>query len=147
MEELYMRKAETDGYFTVEAACIVPMTVVIIAMFIYLAFFMYDRCTLDQDSYVLSYRESVRRGGKSTDTRSVLGQKYFMVKGFSAGFSGGSEISFAGEAKLATAFGKGNSVIRFGQKARKSDPPGSFRKFRRSAEIITGGWRKQKKRE
>lgn len=142
-----MRKTETDGYFTVEAACIVPMTIVIIAMFIYLAFFMYDRCALDQDSYVLSYRESVRRGGESTDTRSVLGQKYFMVRGFSAGFSGGSDISFEGEAKLATMSGRGNSVIRFGQKARKSDPPKSFRRFRRSAEIVTGGWRKQERRE
>lgn len=142
-----VKKMEANGYFTVEAACIVPLTVVIIAMFIYLSFFMYDRCALDQDSYVLSYRESVRRGGKSTNARTVMGQKYFMVKSFRGGFSGGSDISFSGEARLATLSGRRNSVIRFGRKARKSDPPKSFRRFRRSAEILTGGWRKQKKRE
>lgn len=134
----------TDGYLTVEAACIVPMTIVIIALLIYLAFFMYDRCVLDQDSYILSYRESVRRGEGHTDTRAVLGKKYFMIKGFDAGFSGGSDISFAGEARLRTMSGRGSSVIRFGRKAAKSDPPKSFRKFRRSAEVLTGGWRRQR---
>lgn len=139
------KTAEADGYFTVEAAFIVPMTIMVIVLFIYLAFFMYDRCALDQDSYILSYRESVRRGTEPTDAQSVLGQKYFMVKGFQAAFSGTSEISYQGEARLASAAGREDSVIRFGQKARKSDPPKSFRRFRRTAEVLTGGWRKQKK--
>ena len=56
------KRMEAEAYFTVEAALIVPVVVCIFVMIIYLSFYLYDRCVLTQDCYVLSYRQSIEKG-------------------------------------------------------------------------------------
>lgn len=50
-------KNTEDGYFTVEAALILPMALLFCVMMIFLAFYSYDRCVLEQSAY-----ESALRG-------------------------------------------------------------------------------------
>ena len=41
------------AYFTVEAACILPMILGVFAFVIYAMLFQYDRCLLEQDAFLL----------------------------------------------------------------------------------------------
>lgn len=50
-----MRKRE-NGYFTVEASLIFPMVLLFTVMIIFLAFFSYDRCVLEQSAYEAALR-------------------------------------------------------------------------------------------
>ena len=56
------RRKEADAYFTVEAAVIVPIVLFLFVMIIYMSFYLYDRCVMTQDFYILSYRQSLEKG-------------------------------------------------------------------------------------
>lgn len=45
-----------EGYFTVEAALVLPMVLAEVVLIIYLLFFQYDRCLMEQDLGVLMFR-------------------------------------------------------------------------------------------
>lgn len=45
-----------DAYFTVEAALVFPIVLAVIVFTIYLLFFQYDRCLLEQSAGVLAMR-------------------------------------------------------------------------------------------
>lgn len=47
------------AYFTVEAALILPMALGVIVLIMYLWFFQYDRCLLEQDAGILALRGTV----------------------------------------------------------------------------------------
>ena len=47
---IFLRDTE-KGYFTVEAALVFPMALLFTAMMIFLAFYSYDRCILEQSAY------------------------------------------------------------------------------------------------
>lgn len=51
----FIRKRE-HGYFTVEAALIFPMALLFTVMMIFLAFFSYDRCVLEESAYEAALR-------------------------------------------------------------------------------------------
>lgn len=50
-----MRKKE-NGYFTVEASLIFPLVLLFTVMMIFLAFYSYDRCLLEQSAYEAALR-------------------------------------------------------------------------------------------
>lgn len=50
-----MKKRE-NGYFTVEASLIFPMVLLFTVMMIFLAFYSYDRCVLEQSAYEAALR-------------------------------------------------------------------------------------------
>lgn len=43
------RKARTEGYFTVEAALIYPFVIAVILLIMYIWFYLYDSCLMEQD--------------------------------------------------------------------------------------------------
>lgn len=47
-----------DGYMTVEAALLFPIIFTIIIQLLYLGFFMYDRCLLENSAYIAALRGS-----------------------------------------------------------------------------------------
>ncbi|WP_035765692.1 hypothetical protein [Butyrivibrio sp. NC2002] len=51
-------KTQIPAYMSVEASFVVPTAILIIAFIIYLAFFMYARCILSQDLYLIGFRAS-----------------------------------------------------------------------------------------
>ncbi|WP_029323639.1 TadE family protein [Butyrivibrio sp. AE3004] len=48
-----------DGYMTVEAALVIPSAIFGIVLIIYMAFWVYGRCILSQDTYLLGFRASL----------------------------------------------------------------------------------------
>lgn len=51
------------GYMTLEASLIVPMIICVLTLLIYFSFYLYGRCVLSQDSYILAFRASIAREG------------------------------------------------------------------------------------
>lgn len=50
------------GYFTVEAVYLIPIILLLYVLIIISGFYLYDRCVMSQDSYLLAFR-----GGHFTD--------------------------------------------------------------------------------
>ncbi len=77
-----MRKA----YFTVEMSLILPVVLFVMCLLIHFTFYLYGRCILSQDTYLLAFRASlVDEEELGTDRASLLygiaddqfGEKYF----------------------------------------------------------------------
>ena len=82
-----------EAYFTVEAALVMPVVLAIIVMIIYMSFYLYDRCVMQQDCCVLSYRQSIEKGTADRVSREKIreqfGEKLFMLSGLETGASSG----------------------------------------------------------
>lgn len=85
-----IRKVE-KGYFTVEAALIFPMVLLFTVMMIFLAFFSYDRCVLEQSAYEAALRgtgnhiKSAQEAYSEAYTAagSLVDEKFFAMHDFS----------------------------------------------------------------
>lgn len=130
------RDHELNGYMTLEMSLVFPMVLALVIMILFTMFFLYDKCRITQDLYTAAYRRSIVRG-KETANTDIDTSAYFMLKGCSASVSGGSEIRAEAEGQmtpaLITGLENGESLfhLKVSMKARKTDPPYSFRKFRR----------------
>ena len=49
------------GYMTLEASLVLPMVICTFALLIYFSFYLYGRCILSQDAYILAFRASVEK--------------------------------------------------------------------------------------
>lgn len=131
-----------EAYFTVEAALVVPIVLCIFVMIIYLSFYLYDRCVMSQDCYVLSYRQSIEKGDADRAGQGAageqFGQKLFMLSSMQTAVSNGGTISVKTDAAMEPPlFGldffeeEGHWSLGVQEKARKTDPPKEFRRVRR----------------
>lgn len=59
------------GYFTVEAALLFPMVLMIIVFMIFLSFYCYDRCVLEQCAYAAALRGSSNRFSNTQEAYEV----------------------------------------------------------------------------
>lgn len=59
-----IRKKDMGGYFTLEAAFLVPLTFFLLACIIHMVFLEYGRCLLVQDAYVTAFRASLLKEGE-----------------------------------------------------------------------------------
>ena len=67
---------------TVEASFIVPMVICVFALIIYCTNYVYARCVLAQDSYILAFRASMEKelspeAVVSNKAQLVAGKKYY----------------------------------------------------------------------
>ena len=140
MAALVCMKRELEGYMTLEAAMIFPAVFALVIMVLYATFFLYDKCRMTQDLYTAAYRQSIARGDSTPDVK-IDTSNYFMLSSCSAETGGGSDItaSVTGEMAPALLTGTGDEgavwELKVTMKARKTDPPRSFRRFRRIAAI------------
>lgn len=69
---------------TLEASLVVPMIICVFALFIYFSYYLYGRCILSQDTYILAFRASISSEDAnlvvSEKEERVLGKKYFGAK-------------------------------------------------------------------
>ena len=65
-------RREAEGYFTVEAAMVMPMVLYVIMMLIYLLFFQYNRCLLELEVGTLAVRGSMVRVKNNEDRAEWL---------------------------------------------------------------------------
>lgn len=63
---------KTEGYFTVEAAMVLPMVFMAILWIIYLWFFQYNRCLMEQDVGILALRGAVLQAEDNEDRMRQL---------------------------------------------------------------------------
>lgn len=56
-----------EGYFTVEAAMVLPMVCVVVLLIVYLWFFQYNRCLMEQDMGALALRGVAIQAEDSTE--------------------------------------------------------------------------------
>lgn len=59
VERHKINQKKLKGSFTIEAAIIMPVVIIITLMLIYLGFFLYNRCVMTQKSYVAALRGSI----------------------------------------------------------------------------------------
>lgn len=67
-----MGKKNLGGYFTVEAAFLVPIVVCTLALLCYLGMFLCNRCMLLQDAYILGVKGSTAGGMNNAETASYI---------------------------------------------------------------------------
>lgn len=74
-----MRKFK--GYMTLEASLVAPMIICVFVLLIYFSYYLYGRCILSQDTYILAFRASISSDDAalvvSEKEDRVLGRKYF----------------------------------------------------------------------
>lgn len=61
-----------DAYFTVEAAMVLPMVLFTIVLIIYLLFFQYNRCLMEQDMGILALRGAALQAEDNEDRMRQL---------------------------------------------------------------------------
>lgn len=131
-----------EAYFTVEAALVIPVVLCMIVMIIYLSFYLYDRCILAQDLYLLSYRQSIEKGSAdragSSAAHGQLSGRLFMLAGLDTEVSAGSSVRVKGNAFMTVPVfgldffdGQSRWNLAVEGKAKKTDPPKDFRRVRR----------------
>ncbi len=62
-----MRKFK--GYMTLEASLVMPVVICVIVLIIYFTYYLYGRCMLSQDTYILAFRAT------RTASRDYAGDK------------------------------------------------------------------------
>ena len=86
-----MRRAafkKTGGYFSVEASMIIPLVIFLFSFLLYLTFYLYNRCVVSQDVYLLAFRGSLCCGSSPDEaekyvteqTPEQFGRKYIGIK-------------------------------------------------------------------
>ena len=146
-EEMEMdgNRRSLGGYMTLEAAMVFPAVFALIIMLLYATFFLYDKCRMTQDLYTAAYRQSIARSANAGETK-IDTSGYFMLLSCEAGVSSGGGIRASAAGRMAPALltgtgeegtGEGSGVweIKVTMEARKTDPPQSFRRYRRIAAI------------
>lgn len=136
------RKKEAGGYFTVEAAFIVPLALAVLVLTLYLTFFVCGRCRMIQDAMILSIRESSQKSFLSRNLvrgeYELKREKYPFFSEVQASLSdkGGGDVTVSGQMRISPVSGylpvsTGGLTFTCSVAAPAHDPPAKFRKYRR----------------
>ena len=125
------------GYFTVEAACIMPLMLGIYVFLIFAMFYRYDRCLLEQDTGLMAIRESVQLGAGRTPDRypAFQWQERAVKKGAESVTAQTTGIVSMPFARLVNLTGNGDWELAAAFTKWDTDPVGWIRLYRR----IKGG--------
>lgn len=135
---------------------LMPMVLCVLVIAIYTAFFLYDRCVLYQDAYILCLHESYQKdeGEPSVDTSRIEEEaqeleksRYFALDSLEGtADSDGLWSIYEGTAVTApAAFGeyflmpKDIWTLSFIASSRKTDPAWSIRSWRRKSQMVQSG--------
>lgn len=140
-----------NAYFTVEAATVVTITIYVLALLIYLAFYQYNRCLLEQDMGALALRgctvwaedkEELMREMKVRESK-INRKKYIVWKAGKTEIElshGSVEVSGSGQIRKPLNYllgekGKKHWRVTAEYKNQRIDPVSSIRLYRK----LTGG--------
>ena len=96
------------GYMTLEASLLMPMVICVMALLIYFTYYLYGRCIISEDSYILAFRATISdkkgapydpEGYVAERSSDVAGKKYFgsLKPQFEIGFTG-KDVRVVGKA-------------------------------------------------
>lgn len=79
----YKNTMYVDAYMTLEAALVIPAAVFGMVLIIYMSFFVYGRCILSQDVYILGFRSSIfyEKNGYNSPVSYITDHKEEQIKG------------------------------------------------------------------
>lgn len=126
------------GYMTLEASLIVPMVICVFALLIYFTNYMYARCILSQDCYLLAFRAADDR------EEAINEKKYFgnIKPSFETSDKAGKKIKVIGRTEtrhgaMGNYFLKpaGSWQLEASFTAKKRDYPGHVRMLKRLRDI------------
>ena len=137
---------------TVEAAFVVPLVIFVFAALIYFSSFLYTRCVLTQDSYILAFRATSNTDASYKDapgnyvmnkSDKVAGKKYYgSSKPYFSVVIRGKEVEVLGKtvvrhSAINNAFGtiRKRWELEAMQKARKREYAGHIRTIKRLKDI------------
>lgn len=144
-EDVAMENSDgQEGYMTVEAAFLMPMALCLVVFVLYLGFFLYDRCTLEQDAYLHAYQKSIERGHTARPEGSLADscRSTFLLSSRGEELKGGGTVTCTVHAQLGAEVFQGYFLMPKGweidvrESARQTDPPHSFRRVRRIAALL-----------
>lgn len=70
------------GYMTLEASLLMPMVICVMALLIYFTYYLYGRCIISEDSYILAFRATVSdKGGAPYDPEGYVAERSSVVAG------------------------------------------------------------------
>ncbi len=70
------------GYMTLEASLLMPMVICILTLLIYFTYYLYGRCIISEDSYILAFRATISdKGGAPYDPEGYVAEKASDVAG------------------------------------------------------------------
>lgn len=72
---MILKHKKLGGYFTVEAALLMPVFICMTALLCYLSFYMCNRAMLPQDAYILGIRGSLRQESGNKEISTYLSQQ------------------------------------------------------------------------
>jgi hypothetical protein len=139
---------------TVEASLVVPVVICVFAVIIYFSNYLYDRCVLAQDCYVLAFRATSSANNRMYDdpgeyvmekSAKVAGKKYFgcsrpyfkaIVKGSTVEVGGHVSVKHAMTGSFAS-LSRSSWEIDVTQRAKKRDYAGHIRTIKRLRDIGT----------
>ena len=136
------RNNSADGYFTVEAAFIVPMALAVLVLALYMTFFAWGRCRMVQDAMILSIRASSQKSPVSENRiRGEYGLKkekypFFSSAAVSVSEQRGGDVTVSGQIRISPMSGyfltRGRGLgFTCSVSTPDHDPPARFRKYRR----------------
>lgn len=68
------KKYTLGGYFSVEAALLLPMVMMLMTMMIFMAFYSYDRCILEQSAWQAAIRGSYNCFNSNEEAQEAAGK-------------------------------------------------------------------------
>ena len=124
---------------TLEAALVIPMVICVITLIILFTYYLYGRCVLSQDAYILAFRASVDKDRYDAAPESTKPQ-FHVTTGAS-----GKEIKVEADARIrAGAMGdyflkpRSGWEFKAGQKAKCLEQVKHIRRMTRLKDIIKG---------
>ncbi len=144
-----------DAYFTVEMSLVIPIVLFVMVLIIHFALYLYGRCILSQDVYLLAFRASVADEKEiGTDRASYLqgiagaqfGRKYFgnRIPVLDVEASD-SEIRVRGETEASHRAMSGSGLMPLGSwthgagaRAEITDQPARIRRIDRIGDVARG---------
>lgn len=139
-----MNDAREGGYMTVEAALVLPVVLCAMVVLIYLGFFLYDRCAMEQDAYLHAQQEAVARGrtGWKEDSLRHVCRTILLAEERTEQVQKGASVTCSVTAQLVTGVFSGSALMPDDwrlcavERARTTDPPRSFRRYRRIRAVL-----------
>ena len=135
------------GYFTTEAAMIIPLILILYCIIIYLCFYQYDKCLLSQDSYLVCLEISSRKENPDSGRADLNTAKLFMLRTFNRNIHvEGRRTSIQGSAEVGPAVFTAHSLMpenwrmTFSARAQRYDPAEDVRLYRRIRWILKKGY-------
>lgn len=130
------RRRYLDAYLTVEASMVLPVVLLLIFSLVMLSLYVYGRAGLEADSYLLLFRESVKKNGAEAQSGIVSAYPAQAAGRFPALQVPSFTVSEKGRQMVLEAqTDSAGRSIRIRETAYRYDPPGDVRTYRRLLHI------------